>query len=162
MKFTVKKLAVYLLALALLVGLVPGMSPAARAEGGSYTRFKNTTTVIKFDDKDWYLINYDDSTVTLLSKECVGKSMYNPRNVDYIISYDQSDAKVIVDQYYNNFSDAAKKAVSDGKMFLLTRQEARNIYDANINVLKCPKVSTEDYWWTCTNGGDPGYMVAVR
>ena len=33
-------------------------------------------TVIKFDEKDWYLINYDTSTVTLLAKECVGASQY--------------------------------------------------------------------------------------
>ena len=161
MKRKTKAFVAFLLTVALVLGLAPGMSPAALAEGGSYTRFKNTTTVIKFGDKDWYLINYDDSTVTLLSKECVGKSKYKPDNVDSIWSYDQSDAKVIVDQYYNNFSEAAKGAVSDGRMFLLTKQEAVDIREANINVLKCPKVSNEDYWWTCTIN-DPGYMTAVR
>ena len=61
-----RKLLSVLFALALLVGLAPGMSPAALAEDSPYASIKNTTTVIRFDDKDWYLINYDDSTVMLL------------------------------------------------------------------------------------------------
>ena len=67
-----------LFSLALVLGLMPGMSMTAYADDDPpYAQYKNTTTVIKFDEKDWYLIDYDDSTVTLLSKECVGSSQYN-------------------------------------------------------------------------------------
>ena len=46
-------------------------------QAADYKSLKNTTTEITFDGKPWYLIDYDDSTVTLLSKECVAASQYN-------------------------------------------------------------------------------------
>ena len=72
-----KRFLSLLLSLVMVLGLMPGMSLTAYADDDPpYAQYKNTTTVIKFDEKDWYLINYDTSTVTLLAKECVGASQY--------------------------------------------------------------------------------------
>ena len=70
---TGRKLLSVLLALVLVLGLMPGMGMTAYADD-PYASLKNTTTVIHFDSKEWYLIDYDASTVTLLSKECIGAS----------------------------------------------------------------------------------------
>ena len=59
----------FLLTLAMVMGLVPGMGMTAYAADVPYASLKNTTSVINFDGKEWYLIDYDTSTVTLLSKE---------------------------------------------------------------------------------------------
>ena len=62
----------------LVLGLMPGMSLTAYADDDPpYAQYKNTETVITFDGKSWYLTDYDDTTVTLLSKECIGSSQYN-------------------------------------------------------------------------------------
>ena len=62
-------LGIMMLSLALILGLVPGMSLTAYADDDPpYAQYKNTTTVITFDGKSWYLIDYDASTVTLLAK----------------------------------------------------------------------------------------------
>ena len=53
------------------------------AQTATYAQYKNTTTVIIFDDKDWYLIDYDDDTVTLCAKECVGASMFGDYGEEY-------------------------------------------------------------------------------
>ena len=81
-----RKLMNFLLTLAMLVGLMPGMSMTALAyEGDPYAGLVNTTTVVNFDGKDWYLIENDSTaanagTVTLLSKECVAASKYDSNN----------------------------------------------------------------------------------
>ena len=49
---------------------------AFAGEASPYADLKNTTTVITFDEKDCYLIDYDSTTVTLLSKECVAASSF--------------------------------------------------------------------------------------
>lgn len=64
-----RKLFSFLLTLAMIVGLMPGMGLTAYAADVPYASLKNTTSVINFDGKEWYLIDYDTSTVTLLSKE---------------------------------------------------------------------------------------------
>ena len=107
---TGRKLLSFLLTLALVVGLMPGMSLTAYADDPPYAQYKNTTTVITFDGKSWYLIDYDDTTVTLLSKECVGASAYNSSGtfVDYSSN---PTVKTAVDNWYNNSitADAQKQ-----------------------------------------------------
>ena len=70
-----RKLLSFLLTLAMVIGLMPGIRLTAHAED-PYANLKNTTTPVKFADNDWYLINYDNDTVTLLSKACVGASIF--------------------------------------------------------------------------------------
>ena len=68
------KLLSFLLTLVMVAGLMPGMRLTALAyEGDPYASLLNTTTVVTFDDKEWYLIENnstaaDAGTVTLLSK----------------------------------------------------------------------------------------------
>ena len=63
----------FVLSFAMVMSVMMTMIPAMEIKAADdYTLLKNTTTVVTFDNKEWYLIDYDDSTVvTLLSKECV-------------------------------------------------------------------------------------------
>ena len=145
--------------MAMVVGLMPGM-PAYADEDPAYAQYKNTTTVIKFDEKDWYLINYDNSTVTLLAKECVALSKYNQNSNDhngYI--YEGSTVEDTVNTYYtNSISADAKTAVSGGRMFLLTTEQASA---TTTDVRKTPAYTEYGFnrWWLCSLGS-AGFNVA--
>ena len=148
----IKRFLGILLSLALVLLMMSGLGVTANAVDSPYAGLKNTTNVVRFDDKDWYLIDYDDSTVTLLAKECIGASKYSDNNY---VEYDQSKVKEVVDQYYKNkFSAAAKTAINGKKMFLLTAEQARTIYTENPNVLMCSQASgaVSDLWWLCSQG----------
>ena len=139
------KVITVLLTVMMVLGLMPGMSLTAYA-ADPYVSIKNTTTVVHFDSKDWYLIDYDSSTVTLLAKECVAASQYNSRGT--FVEYSQSTVKTAVDTYYTvNFSDDAKAAVSGNEMFLLTLTQANGI--SNADVMKCQQFTGTDSnnWW---------------
>ncbi len=155
MRQKMKQLMGILLSISLMLGLMPGMSLTAYADGTPpYANLKNTTTVITFDGKSWYLTDYDDTTVTLLSKECVASSQYNESG--RFVEYSQSTVKTAVDNWYNvNITADAQTAVSGGEMFLLTFSKARAI--TNADVRKCTNASNGG-WWLCS----PGSLVAVR
>ena len=113
-----------------------------------YANLKNTTTVITFDGKSWYLTDYDDTTVTLLSKECVGASAYDSRGIFF--KYSQSTVKSVVDNWYTgNIKADAKKAVSGGAMFLLTKEEAKAITNAEV---RKDATAKNNGWWLCSQG----------
>ena len=125
----------------------------------TYAQYKNTTTVIKFDDKDWYLIDYDDDTVTLLAKECVGASAFDP---DYSSNtYSGSTVESFVNNWYSdNITADAKGAVNGSGMFLLTTDQANEL---SSDVRKCSWASGADqnFWWLCspsTNNEDCAAM----
>ncbi|MCR5597937.1 MAG: hypothetical protein K6G19_07175 [Lachnospiraceae bacterium] len=150
-----------LLSFALVLVMMSGLGVTANAVDSPYAGLKNTTNVVHFDGKDWYLIDYDDSTVTLLAKECIGASLYNANT---FVEYDQSKVKAVVDNYYTDeFSAAAKTAVNGNKMFLLTAGQARTIYRANRNVLKCSQASgaAGNAWWLCDQSLTPNYPAFV-
>ena len=136
-----RKLLSFLITLALVVGLMPGMGLTAYAEG-DYSSLKNTTIVVNFDGKKWYLIDYDDSTVTLLSKECVDVSAFGSG----------STVETTVNKYYtDNFSADAKVAVNGSGMFLLTKDQANAM---TTEQRKCPQASgtSFDAWWLFSSG----------
>ena len=61
-KFTGRKLLSFLITLTMLVGMIPGMSLTALAyDGNPYASLVNTTTKVKFNGYDWYIIE-DNST----------------------------------------------------------------------------------------------------
>ncbi len=158
MKQKVKKMLSYLFMTALVLGLMPGMSLLAHASN-PYASLKNTTTVVKFDNKDWYLIDYDESTVTLLSKECVAASQF--RTVANDNNYSGSAVEEVVNNWYtDNISSASKIAVNGNGMFLLTTQQAQAI--TNVEVRKCPQYpGTElNIWWLCSPDSTMYIMVA--
>ena len=146
----------------LVLGLMPGMSLTTYADD-PYAGLKNTTTVVHFDGKDWYLIDYDDSTVTLLSKECVAASKYNSNGSS--TTYNGSTVESAVNTYFtNSISSAAKKAVSGSGMFLLTTAQANALSE---NVRKCPEFSGahSSAWWLCSPGNadnKAAYVYGVR
>ncbi len=135
------------------------------ASGGAYADYVNTTTAVHFDDKDWYLIEDNstsetEGTVTLLTKECVGASAYNSSGS--YVEYSNSTVKTAVDAYYtDNISAAAKEAVSDDRMFLLTIDQAYEI--TNDDVLKCNQYPGTDApaWWLESSGYNDSYATYV-
>ena len=148
MKHRAAKIMSFLLSLVLIVGLMPGMSLATYATDVPYATLKNTTTVVKFDDKDWYLIDYDGSSVTLLSKECVGSSAFNENSAN--ASYSGSIAEQFVNKWYaEHITQNAKKAVINGEMFLLTYEQANAL---DVKVLYCSNIGDIASWWLCTPG----------
>ncbi len=128
--------------------------PAMAKEAASYTSLKNTREVVHFDEKDWYLIDYDDSSVTLLSKECVVASEFGSNN-----TYSGSTVEAAVNNYFdNNISSDAKTVVDGDGMFLLTTEQAKEL---NSDVLKCSQYTGTDfnYWWLNSAGSHD--MVAA-
>ncbi|MBR4720446.1 MAG: zinc ribbon domain-containing protein, partial [Clostridia bacterium] len=121
-------------------------TPAATA----YAGLKNTTTVVHFDGKDWYLIEDNstsetEGTVTLLAKECVGASIFGGSS-----TYSGSTVEGVVNNYYtNSISTDAKTVVSGNGMFLLTTDQANAIKTANVDVLKCSQATGAEsiLWW---------------
>jgi len=146
MRLKKKKMLGIILSLVLVLGLMPGMSLTALADD-PYAALKNTTTPVKFDDKDWYLINYDNDTVTLLSKECVGTSIFGSND-----TYSGSTVEAYVNNWYTEkISSDAKKAVSGNGAFLLSKGDATPI---PANVRKCTLASDVYGWWLSSAGGD--------
>ena len=141
--------------LILALGIFAGMSMTALAED-PYADLKNTTTIVKFDDKDWYLINYDSNTVTLLSKACVGASAFGSNN-----TYSGSTVEGSVNDWYSNSISAnAKTAVDGNGAFLLSTDDVSNLSQ---DVLKCDKHSEAagNYWWLCTPGSRSVFAKSV-
>ena len=158
-----KKLFGLLLTMVIVIGLMPGMGLTALAwEGDPYASLVNNTTVVKFDDKEWYLIEnnstaLNEGTVTLLSKECVGASQYISSGSTYV-EYASSTVKTAVDNWYNNnITSNAKTAVLDNKMFLLTVSQANAMTD---DTRKCSNAS-ESLWWLCSLGGFADHAACV-
>ena len=77
-----KRLFGILLSLALMFGLIPGMSLTALAyDGNPYAGLVNTTTTVMFNGIDWYIIAdnstaADAGTVTLLAKEPIAANCF--------------------------------------------------------------------------------------
>lgn len=144
-----KKIMGLLLAILMVIGLIPDVSLTAYAED-PYASIKNTTTVVHFDGKDWYLIDYDNTTVTLLTKDSVGTSTFGSNN-----KYDESTVKTFVNDWYSeNISAAKKEAVSGGGMFLLNAQQVNKIPE---NVRKCN--TSKGSWWTSSGGTNNTVMI---
>ena len=141
----------WLFGLLLGLALMLGMSLTAYADDTPpYANLKDTTTEITFDGKSWYLIDYDDNTVTLLAKECVGASRYNSAQSSYV--YSGSTVETAVNNYYtSSITSNAKIAVSGSGMFLLTKDQANAL---STDVKKCSQASGtgEDGWWLCSQG----------
>jgi hypothetical protein len=141
----------------MVLGVMPGTSLTTLARSGAlYADLVNTTTVVRFDDKDWYLVEDnstadDAGTVTLLSKECVDASMFDLNAGSN--TYSGSLVEKAVNTYYtNSISDDAKTAVFSNGLFLLTSSQARAI--TNTKVRKCSQYSGTSFnaWWLSSPG----------
>ena len=85
-KKTGRKLLSFLLTLALIVGMGPGMGMTAYAETDTYTTLMNNAAVVKFNDYNWYIIEDNSKsdgkgTVTLLAADNgFGLSAFSDKN----------------------------------------------------------------------------------
>ena len=96
-----------LLTLALILGLMPGMSLTAYADGTTYNPASTYTgfgelitndtevTISEVPGKTWYVIANDNSTVTLLSKESFENKAFNSSGTGN--NYESSEIKTYVD-----------------------------------------------------------------
>ena len=109
-----KKLLSFLLTLAMVVGLMPGMSLTALADGTTYSpasdytgyeALKTGDTTVQIEGVnigdtivDWYVIGYDstDKTVTLLSKQSFENKPFNS-NYEKGNAYASSEIKTYVE-----------------------------------------------------------------
>ena len=166
MKKMARKVLSVLLSLELVLSLLPGGSLTAYANGdGAYSSYVGTTTTVKFNGIDWYIIE-DNSTsamegsVRLLAKERVGTSQFNA-NRDDGNSYEGSLLKTWVETYYTNtFGDLPSGVVIDGKLDILTKDEASQLSQ---DVLKCASDSIlNNMWWLSSPGGATDCALIVR
>ena len=64
-KKTGRRVLSFLLTLAMVLGLLPGMGLTALAwDGDPYAELLNTTTAVNFDGKEWYLIENNSTAGT--------------------------------------------------------------------------------------------------
>ena len=120
MTHKMKQLTESLLTLALVLGLIPGMTLTAKADStyDAYlvTEADTATTlqekVVKFNGYDWYIIKDDSSsptspTITLLTKECVGVSDYGTN-----YTYKGSKIESMLSTYYSQNFTSVDSAVA--------------------------------------------------
>ena len=155
---TGRKLLSVLLALAMVLGLMPGMSLTALAyDRNPYASLVNTTTTVTFNGKPWYIIAdnstaVDAGTVTLLAADTIYKSKFSSSSNKYSESdvnkylgkltevngefADVADAIETITSLstkdYNN--SAVYDTVNNAKLYLLSTDEANNLPK---NVLMC-------------------------
>ncbi len=134
------------------------MGLTALAADTQYESLNNTATVIHFDGKEWYLVDYDSSTVTLLKKECITASPYDLNNSGN--AYSGSTVETVVNDYYtDNITESAKKVVNGNGMFLLTIEKARALIN---DIRKCSKYPSADLnWWWLSSPGAGARLTAV-
>ena len=145
MKRNAKRPFGILLGLVMALVVMAGTSLTLYADD-PYASLKNTMTVVKFDDKKWYLIDYDSSTVTLLSWGCVAVSEFGSSNV-----YSGSKVETVVNNWYtDNISAAEKKAVNGNGMFLLTTEQAKAITNVDVRKTSLPQGAIYFVWWLCS------------
>ena len=140
-----------------LTGIVPGTSLTAYADDDPYASLVNTTTVVNFDGKEWYLIENNSTaanagTVTLLAKECVGASVFDSNGSSN--TYSGSTVESYVNDWYaDNISADAKAAVNGSGMFLLTTDQA-NALSSEVLKCDCAEGVWPNFWWLCSPGED--------
>ena len=178
-----RKLLSFLLTLAMVIGLMPGMGLTVLAEGTTYspaseytdygTLNSNDTTVqiegVKIGDAivDWYVIGYDstDKTVTLLSKTSFGNTGFNSHNS--VNNYESSEIETFVEGLTGdgqplagikgalaNISVTGDPSISGAVPYLLSTIEA--------DALDSTKKGTDDIWWLRSPGNSYDTAACVE
>ena len=167
---TGRKLLGFLLTLAMVVGLMPGMSLTALAEGTTYNpasaytdyaALNSSNTVVTIEEVanvEWYVIGYDSEakTVTLLSKTSFGNKAFNS-DQSKGHSYANSEIKTFVEGLTDdgqplaeikdalaNISVTGNPSISGSVPYLLSTAEADKLDDTK---------KGSDVWWLRS----PGY-----
>ena len=152
-----------LLGMVLLLGLLSGTCMTALAyDGNPYAGLVNTTTTVKFNDMDWYIIkdqstSATEGTVTLFAKDPIGISTFNGSPNNYSSSTVRNYLNGLTNSGGSFYSVARAIAptnltdvnVSGAKLWLLSSYEARVIEDTNTDLLKCSRATGSEgptYW----------------
>ncbi|MBO6207130.1 MAG: hypothetical protein J6O73_09335, partial [Lachnospiraceae bacterium] len=161
MKKKWRQLMGILLSLALILGLMPGMSLTAYAATETYTNLMNNKTVVKFNNHDWYIIADDSTTmggtVTLLAADTsFGTSAFDSTS-PFSNAYSNSTVKGVLDALtaeggaFASVKDAiadtdlSDVGVTGAKLYLLSTSEAGQH--------KCPFGEEYfDHWWLRSPG----------
>ena len=138
--------------------------------GNPYASLVNTTTSVKFNDMDWYIIADDSTavdagTVTLLSKDPIGASKFHESEYSVYV-YSISLVKDYLDSLTGTggtFEAVADAIVTvkvkgsdsdsevDAKLWLLSTSEAEGLSE---DVRKC-STAMSYFWWLRSRGLDP-------
>ena len=165
----VRKLLSFLLTLAMVVGLMPGMGLTAYAATDTYTTLKNNVTVVHFNDYNWYIIEDNSTsaakgTVTLLAADDkFGLSKFSDNESSV---YSSSKIKATLDamtQEGGAFADVTDAIVSTdledvsvigAKLYLLSTSEAQNLNSTilNYNFPGSDKSNSGGAWWLRSPG----------
>ncbi|XME03980.1 hypothetical protein QYZ88_007315 [Lachnospiraceae bacterium C1.1] len=148
-----RKIISFLITMAMVVGVIPGMSLTAYAGSTKeYAAYDVTTDAnkdksgdnltslqINFNNKPWYIIEDNSSstggTLTLLAADTSFGTAYFEENY-FTDSYSTSDVKSTLDtcvtEQFNDVADAIVNT-DNGKLYLLSKDEANEL---PVNVLK--------------------------
>ena len=126
-----------------------------------YSDLVGTTTTVKFNGKDWYLIedNSVAGSITLLAKECFSASKFGDTNNSYSAATVKSylDGLTTGSGSFAAVAGAIKSVdlsdvgVTGAKLYLLSVSEANAL---SYSIRKCTKATGADinYWWLRTAG----------
>ena len=166
-------------ALLLVFAMMPQMEAPAYADatGVDFSSYVNTTTTVKFNGIDWYIIGDstngvrpEEGTVTLLSKQYTGAERFNRSTSDnvYKTSLIKKGLDVDFSKYYKDVSPAVKSVdltdveVTGANLWLLSREEAEILTNA---VLHCENDTghtiMDEGWWLRTPYSDEKYAFLV-
>ena len=154
MRLKLKRIFGVLLSFMLVLELFSGMLMTVHADD-PYAALKNVRTVVHFDNKEWYLIDYDTSSVTLLSKECVCASKFNDNGSN---EYSNSDVEEAVNLYYTESISENVKPEVVNRMFLLTVEQLKEL---SADVRKCSQAvgANQNLWWSSSADGSSNVVV---
>ncbi len=180
MKQKMKQLMGILLSYVMMLGLLPGMSLTAYADGtGAYNDYLVTTDdnkqksgddlialQVTFNEKKWYIIadnssSVTEGTVTLLAAESFGKYEFHASSNDYSTSTIKSTLDNMTasegpfEGVKDNIVDTALTDVSvtGAKLYLLSIDEANNVPE-NVRKFSCN-------WWLRSPGDDDNLAAFV-
>ena len=159
MRIKMKRFLGILLTLALVLGLVPGMSLTAYADGTTYNPASTYTgfgdliaidtevTISEVSGKTWYVIANNSTTVTLLSKQSFGDQKFN--NSGSANDYATSTIKQYVDGLTEAGQPLAGISSVISELTLINTTTAQGLSDTKL------KGAGAD-WWLCSPGTDSG------
>ncbi|MCR5283127.1 MAG: DUF6273 domain-containing protein, partial [Lachnospiraceae bacterium] len=169
MKRKMKRVLGILLSVVLLLGMLPEMAiPVLAYDNNPYAALAGTTTTVKFNNMDWYVIEdsstaVNSGTVTLLLKNPEETTEFKDRkafNENYNNAYSSSPIKQFLDGLTTEGGSFAAVAsaiadtslpdvnVTNAKLYLLSKTETEAI--TNNDVRKPPSTWS---WWSRTPAG---------
>ncbi|WP_029073259.1 DUF6273 domain-containing protein [Kandleria vitulina] len=174
-KKTGRRVLSFLLTLAMVVGLLSGMSLTAYAATDKYTNLIPTSSDIDLSDKQvnfngykWYIIEYNSTannagTVTLLAADTsFGNALFD----DGTNVYSNSAIKRTFDTYTDSgtFKDVAEAIIntSNGRLYLLSSEEAQNLPSEVLKANFTGGDSSSGEWWLRTAVLSGGHVAIVK